>query len=108
MGMVVPVMIAVVFVRPVAFMYVPAIGIMIVVRMSPIGASIRRSLPFAVSPYPAAALRNPVSIDPYIARAWYWRRGLITQRRRWGPDGNSKGDLSKYWDCKGRSQNTSE
>jgi len=57
-------MIAVVFVVPVAFMHAPAFLVVVIVWMVPVGAGIRRAVPTAANPYIMAALISPVSVNP--------------------------------------------
>src|SRR5262249_13990657 len=108
MGMMLPVMSVVVLVRPVALMYVPSIGVVVVVRVCPVSALVRGVTPLAGHPYPAPAIGYPIAVDPDIARSWNHWTDFITQRRRRGPNCDAKGHLPRRWDCKGRSQNNSK
>jgi hypothetical protein len=80
------VVIAMVFVIPMASMNLPALLVVIVVGMAPVGARVGWPLPDAGYPDVAAAARAPVAIDPGIALSWHGRSYLIAHRRRWGAD----------------------
>jgi len=80
---VVPIVIAVIVMRPVAVVDVPSIRVVIVVWVCIIGAGIRRPLPSSVSPHPASVFGNPVSIDPYVAGARNWWAAFVSIGRRW-------------------------
>ncbi len=71
---------------PVAFVHLPALLVVVVVRMIPVGAGVGRLVPAARDPYVAATLVAPVAVLPCIAFAWRWRPALIAQRRRRSPD----------------------
>jgi hypothetical protein len=80
---VVPIVIAVIVMRPVAVVNVPSIRVVIVVWVSIIGAGIGRPLPSSLPPHPQSVFGNPVSIDPYVARARnVWTR-FVSVGRRW-------------------------
>jgi hypothetical protein len=72
-------MVAVIFVVPVAFMHLPALLIMVVVRVAPIGASVGRSLPAASSPDVTSSYVSPVSIGPYVAFARHGWTGFVAE-----------------------------
>jgi hypothetical protein len=80
--LVVVVAIIMIFMIPVAFVDLPALLIVIVVRMIPIGAFIRRLLPTSRNPFIVAAIRSPVAFDPAVTRARSFRPSLVTKRRR--------------------------
>jgi hypothetical protein len=61
------IVVVVVFVGPVAFMQLPTLFVVIIVRMIPIGAFVRGLLPAPRHPLVMTALRGPVSIDPGVA-----------------------------------------
>jgi hypothetical protein len=78
------VVIAMVFVIPMAFMHLPATVIMVVVRMTPVSSRVGRPLPDARDPDVAAAAISPVTVDPNETIAWERRPHLIANggRRR--------------------------
>jgi hypothetical protein len=78
------VVIAMVFAIPMTFMHLPATLIMVVVRMTPVGSRVRRSLPDAGDPDISSAALSPVAIDPGVAISWDGRPCLIANggRRR--------------------------
>ena len=80
------VMIAVVFSVPVPLMDLPALLVVIVVWMGPVGARVRWLLPDAGDPNVASAAISPVTVDPGIAFTGHRRPCLIAQWWRWGAD----------------------
>ena len=64
---------------PVAFMQVPAVLVVVVVRMATIRTSVRRAIPASGNPYISASVIAPVTVDPGIAFARHRRTTLITQ-----------------------------
>jgi len=80
------VVIAVVFVIPVAFMYLPASLVVVVVGVAPVGAGVGWPLPPAGDPDIVAAARAPVPIDPGEAFSRHDRSYLIADWWRWGAD----------------------
>ena len=76
-------MVTVVFAIPMAFVYLPALLIVVVVGMAPVGAGIGRALPDAGSPDVAASIVAPVAFSPYIAFAGHCRTDFNAQGR-WG------------------------
>ena len=85
-AMVVVVMIVVVFVVPVPLMYLPALPVVVVVGMAPVGAGIGWPLPSAGDPDVAAAVRAPVAVGPYETLCRHGRPDLIADRWWRGPD----------------------
>ena len=79
----IPVMILMV---PVAFMQLPALFIVVVVGMVPIGSIIGRTIPAPRHPSVVSAMRGPVTIDPSIARARSRTTLFMTIRRRGDSD----------------------
>src|ERR1700692_3370391 len=55
---------------PVPFMQLPALPVVIIVRMIPICPFIGRTIPAPCHPPIAMAMRDPVPVDPGIARTW--------------------------------------
>jgi hypothetical protein len=82
------VVIAVIFAVPMAFMNLPALLIVVVVGMAPVGAGIGWPLPDAGYPDIATATRAPVPIDPGVAFSRHGRPGLVADWRRWRADIN--------------------
>ncbi len=105
---VVPIVVAVIVMRPIAVVDMPSVGVVIVVWVRPIGALIGRPLPSASPPHPTSVFGNPVSIDPYIAGAWNWWASFISIGRRRVSNRDAEGNLRTDRDRKRRSQNTSE
>ena len=75
------VVVAMIFMIPVAFVHTPAFLVVVVVRMGPVGAGIRRAIPAAWNPDVTALVDSPVAIDPGIAFARDRWACFITQ---WG------------------------
>lgn len=80
--MVVVVVIAVVFVIPVAFVHLPASLVVVVVGVAPVGAGVRWPLPAAGNPDVAAAARAPVAVNPGVTFSWHGWPYLIADRWR--------------------------
>jgi hypothetical protein len=91
------VVITMVVVIPVAFMHLPALLVVVVVRMAPIGAGVRWPLPHAGGPDIAAAALSPIAIDPDEAFSRHRRSYLIPDRWRRSADINL--DLAECRDC---------
>src|SRR5277367_5716667 len=103
MVMMVVVMVAVVFVVPVSFMDLPALLVVIVMRMGPVGARVGRSLPNSRDPDIATATLSPVSVDPCVAFSWHRRSYLIADG--WGRGADVNLDLAE---CRGRQDRCGE
>jgi hypothetical protein len=71
------VMIAMVFVVPMAFMHLPATLIVVVVRMAPVSSRVGRPLPNPRDPVIPATAISPVAIHPGIALSGHRRPYLI-------------------------------
>jgi hypothetical protein len=71
------VVITVVFMIPMAFMYLPALLVVVVVGMAPVGAGVRRPLPAAGDPDVAAATGAPIAVNPSVAFSGHGRPYLI-------------------------------
>ena len=91
------VVIAVVFAVPMAFMNLPALLVVVVVGMAPVGARVGWPLPSAGDPDIVAAARAPVPIDPGVAFCRHGRSHLIAEWWRRGTDVDL--DLAKCRDC---------
>ena len=84
MIVVVVVVMIVIFVVPVALVQLPALLIMVVVRVIPVRAFIRRMVPTSGNPPVVVSVRRPVTIDPGIARTWRDTALFVADRRRAG------------------------
>ncbi len=91
------VVIAVIFAVPMTFMDLPALLVVVVVRMGPVGTGIGRTLPDAGNPHIMAATLSPVAIDPGVAFSWRDGSDLITHWWRSGADINL--NLAECRDC---------
>ena len=80
------VVITMVFAIPVAFMDLPALLVVVVVGMAPVGAGVGWPLPSARNPDIAVAARAPVPIHPGVAFSGHGRSYLIADWWRWGAD----------------------
>src|ERR1017187_4081688 len=76
------VVIAMIIFIPVAFVQMPAVLVVVVVRMAPVRTSIRRMIPASGNPYIPASVVAPVTVDPGIAFARHRRTTLIAHRWR--------------------------
>jgi hypothetical protein len=76
------VVITMVFAIPVAFMHLPALLVVVVVGVAPVGAGVRWSLPDAGDPDVAVATLPPIAVDPGVALSWHGWPYLISHR--WG------------------------
>jgi hypothetical protein len=94
------VMIAVVVMIPVAFMHLPAALVVVIVRMAPVGARVRRPLPDAGVPDIAPIIVAPIAIDPGVALAWHSRPDFIADR--WWRSADVNMNLAKCRHCQGR------
>ena len=73
---------------PVALMHLPAIVVMVVVRMAPVSTGIRRPLPHSRNPDIPPMVWSPVPINPNVARTRHRRPCLIADRWRRCADRN--------------------
>src|SRR5580692_132855 len=71
---------------PMTFMHLPALLVVVVMGMAPIGASVRRAHPDTGHPYIAASTVAPVAFGPDISLAGHGGTNLVAQRRRRAPD----------------------
>src|SRR5258708_11098201 len=74
-----------VLVVPVAFMEPPALSLMIIVGMAPIGAFKRSPFPVSRNPAIVTTVRRPVSVDPIIAWTGSHSTLFVADRRRADP-----------------------
>src|SRR3984885_11571798 len=76
------VVVAVVFMAPITLVEGLALRVVIVVRLGPVSASVRRPLPHSMPPLIPSAAPKPVAIDPGIAWTRHRRPHLVAQRWR--------------------------
>ena len=100
-AVVIPVVVVMVLMRPVAFVLVPAVGIVVPMGMDIVGAGIGRLLPVSRVPAITAVIGIVVAFRPDIARTRDRRPSFIAQRRRRVADGDAKAHL-----CRSRSSQT--
>lgn len=88
-----------IFAVPMALVIMPAIVVAIVVRVAPVAACVRWSIPTARYPIIASVSHTPISIHPGITFARGRRSALITHR--WRSAANDDSDLcrSRCGDC---------
>jgi hypothetical protein len=86
-ALVVPaVAVVVVFMIPVSFVHLPALLVMIVVRVAPVGAFVRRTVPASLDPAVVVAVGSPISFNPGVAGAGDWSALFVAERRGCGSD----------------------
>src|SRR5260370_13109331 len=66
---------------PMAFMHSPTLGVVIVVRMTPISSFIGRTFPTSRHPNVVPAIDSPVAVDPLVSCCRHRRTPFMTQRR---------------------------
>jgi hypothetical protein len=91
------VVVAMVLAVPVTFVHLPALLVVVVVGMGPVGAGVGWPLPDAGDPDVVVAANSPVAIDPGVAFSWHGRPDLIADCRRRRPDIDL--DLAECRDC---------
>jgi len=84
--MFVPVAVAVIFMVPVAFMKLPPLLIVIVMRMVPICALVRRLCPASSNPSVMVAVWGPIALNPGVAGTGRIASLFVTNRRRSAAD----------------------
>jgi len=89
------VVVAVIFMIPMALVVGPSTVIVVVVGVGPIGAGIGRSAPHSGGPHISASVPVPISIDPRVTRPWHRRPHLVTKRWRLMP--NVDTNLGEGW-----------
>lgn len=94
------VVIAVILAVPVPFVDLPALLVVVVVRMGPVSARIGRPLPPPGDPDIVVAMHSPIAIRPGITISRDWRPYFIANRWRCGADVNL--NLAECRDCQGR------
>jgi len=70
----------VIFVVPVSFVELPALLVVVIVRMIPVGSFVGRTVPASLNPAVVAAIGGPISIYPGVAGAGHWSTGLDAER----------------------------
>jgi len=80
--MIIPVTFVVIFMVPVAFMKLPSLLIVVVVRMVPICALVRRLFPAARDPLVVVAVGSPIALNPGVAGTGCIASPLVTNGRR--------------------------
>jgi hypothetical protein len=89
------VVVVMVVVVPVAFMHLPSLLIVVIMRMVPDAAFVRWALPVAASPYITATLVSPITLNPHIARPRHGGTNFAAKRRR--SASNINADLADCW-----------
>jgi hypothetical protein len=89
------VVVAVIFMIPMALMVGPPTVIVVVVGVAPIGAGIGRSAPHSGDPDISAPVPVPISVDPRVTRTWYRRPYFVAEWRRSNADINA--DPGEGW-----------
>ena len=74
---------------PMAFMQLPPLPVVIIMRVVPVGSFIRRTVPPPCHPAIMPQVRSPISIHPGIARTRHLPTSLDSQRRRRPPHINT-------------------
>ena len=97
---VIVVVIAVVFAVPVAFMNLPALLVVVVMGVAPIGAGVWWPLPHAGDPDVAAVASSPVAVGPDEAFSRHRRPYFIPNCGRGRTDINL--DLAECGNCESR------
>jgi hypothetical protein len=67
---------------PVPFMHLPALTVVIIVRVVPICPFVGRTVPAPCYPAIVMPMRSPIPLDPGVARTWT-RPTLLVAVRRW-------------------------
>jgi hypothetical protein len=83
---VVVVVIAMILMVPVSFVQPPSLLVVVIVRIAPIGASVRRPVPTSGNPYVLSVSCTPIAADPGVSFAGRWGTCLIAQGWRGSAD----------------------
>src|ERR1700730_2648293 len=75
------VVLVVILMIPVPFMHLPALTVVIIMRMVPICPFVGRTIPAPCHPLIAMPMRRPVPVDPGIARTWLRPTPLVAVGR---------------------------
>lgn len=70
-----------VFVIPVSFVELPALLVVIIVRVIPVGSFVGRTVPASLNPAVVVAIGGPISLDPGVAGTGHWSTRLDAERR---------------------------
>jgi hypothetical protein len=95
--LILPMPVVVVFMVPVPFVQHPTFAIVVVMRMRPIRAFVRRPLPVPTHPSVPMPLRLPISLDPNEARTR--RRPRLFINQRWRRSSNVHRNLRRSRHC---------
>lgn len=74
-------------------MEMPAVAVVVVMRMTPIRPRVRRTIPSSRNPYISTSIDAPIAVHPRIAWSRSWRPSLVSQRRRCPPNRYPKSNL---------------
>ena len=88
---VVVVVIAMILMVPVSFVQPPSLLVVVIVRIAPVGAGIRRPLPTSGNPYVLSVSCTPIAVDP--GESFAGRRGTSLIAQRWRGSANIDADL---------------
>src|ERR1700687_3680003 len=66
---------------PVPFMHLPALTVVIIMRMAPICPFVGRTVPASRYAPIAMPMRGPVPLHAGVAWTWFWRTLLVPERR---------------------------
>jgi hypothetical protein len=83
--------IAMIVMVPVSFVELPSLLVMVIVRMAPIGAGVRRPVPTSGNPYVLSVSCAPIAIDPSVSFAG--RRGTSFITHWWRISADIHADL---------------
>jgi hypothetical protein len=75
------VVLAMIVMVPVAFMHLPALLVVVIMRMIPVAALIGWALPGTCPPYIASAIISPIALLPNIALARHGGPNFAAKRR---------------------------
>jgi hypothetical protein len=84
--MMIVVVIAMIVMVPVSFVDAPSFRVMVIVRMAPIGAGVRRPVPTSGNPYVLSFSCAPIAVNPGVSFAGRRGTSLIAQWWRGSAD----------------------
>ena len=90
------VVIAMIIMVPVSFVEAPSLLVVVIVRMAPIGAGVRRPVPTSGNPYVLALSGAPITVDPSVAFAGWRGTSLIAHWWRISADINANLRKSRH------------
>jgi hypothetical protein len=73
--------VVVVFVVPVSLVELPALLVVVIVGMIPVGSFVGRTVPASLNPAIVVTIGGPISLNPGVAGAGHWSAGLDSQGR---------------------------